>query len=299
MVRMNIDHLALFVRVAALHNISLAGKELGLSPAVASAHMNKLEADLGVRLIHRTTRRVSLSEEGEAFLPHALAVLESTEAARASIGAGNAKPQGRLRIAAPASLGRMHLLPALEPFLARYPDLSVDLYLSDSVVDMVEGGFDIAIRDALLHDSSMIARKLAPVKRLVCAAPAYIDQHGEPATPAELVNHQCVNLMGLETWVFQTPDGKQSIKTNNKLRTDNGEAARDACISGLGLTVSSTWCCYDNIQRGELVHVLKDYPLISSTALWAMYPSSRLAAPKVRAFIDYFSDYFTESPYFS
>lgn len=294
---MNIDHVRLFTRIATLHNISLAGKDLGLSAAVSSAHINKLEDDLGVRLIHRTTRRVSLTEEGEAFLPHANNLLESVETARSSIGAGSINPQGKLRIAASASFGRMHLLPALNEFLQAYPDLKVDLHLSDRVMDMVEGGFDIAIRDASLQDSSLIARKLAPVQRIVCASPAYIAQHGEPLQPEDLANHHCVNFIGLETWEFETPSGPKSIKTNNIIRTDDGEAARNACVNGLGITLCSTWCCYQQVQSGELIPILKDYPLLSDTAIWAVYPSSRLLAPKVRVFIDFFAERFSDCPY--
>ena len=296
---MNIDHITLFTRIAMLGNISMAGKELGLSPAVSSTHMNKLEMDLGVRLIHRTTRRVSLTEEGEAFLPHALNILESVDSARAAIGSGSINPRGKLRVAASASFGRMHLMPALEPFLQRYTELRVDMHLSDSVVDMVEGGFDVAIRDSALKDSSMIARKITPVTRILCASPTYIARHGEPKTPEDLLNHHCVSLMGLETWVLNTPDGPKSINTNNVLRTDNGEAARDACINGLGITISSDWCCYQQIRRGELIQVLKDYPLVTNTAIWAMYPSSRMLAPKVRVFIDHLIDCFADSPYWA
>lgn len=294
---MNIEHLRLFLRIAALHNISLAGKELGLSPAVSSAHINKLEDDLGVRLIHRTTRRVSLTEEGEAFLPHAASVLESVESARSSVGSGTVSPQGKLRVAASASFARMHLIPALDTFLEKYPKLLVDMHLSDSVMDMVEGGFDIAIRDAELQDSTLIARKLSPVSRILCASPEYIEKHGEPESPKDLTRLPCINLFGMESWSFETADGPKTFKTNNRLRTDNGEAARDAALSGIGITQSSTWCCYEHIQRGELVQVLKNYPLMSNTAIWAVYPSSRLLAPKVRAFIDYFAECFGDDPY--
>jgi DNA-binding transcriptional LysR family regulator len=293
---MNIEHIKLFLRVAALNNISLAGKELGLSPAVSSAHMSKLEEDLGVRLLHRTTRRVSLTEEGEAFLPHAMDLLQSVETARASVGAGSIQPQGKLRVAASASFGRMHLIPALGDFMQRYPELRIDMHLSDSVTDMVEGGFDIAIRDAAMKDSSLVARKLAAVQRIVCASPAYLDRYGEPRNPGELLNHRCISFLGIDTWGFKTPNGVKNIKTNATFRTDNGEAARDACVNGLGITFSSTWCCYQQIQRGELVQILNDYPFVSNTAIWALYPSSRLLAPKVRAFIDFFADRFGEAP---
>ena len=294
---MNIEHLKLFVRLATTHNISMAGQELGLSPAVSSAHINKLEEGLGVRLVHRTTRKVSLTEEGQAFLPHAEEVLASVEAARASVGAGSALPVGTLRVTAPASFGRLHLIPALKEFLARYPDLTVDFRFSDTIVDMVEGGFDIAIRDAELQDSTLIARKLAPDNRIICAAPEYIEIHGEPKTPQELLEHQCVNLAGLTTWVFEGKDGPISVKTKGSFRTDNGDAMRDACTGGLGIAINSTWSVYQQLDRGELVQILKDYPLVSDTAIWAVYPSSRLLAPKVRAFIDYFSEYYGSPPY--
>lgn len=294
---MNIEYLKLFVRIATTHNISSAGKELGLSPAVSSTHISKLEDSLGVRLIHRTTRKVSLTEEGLAFLPHAQDVLDSIETAKESIGIGDIKPKGRLRVAAPASFGRMHLLPSLNGFLQQYPDLVVDLHLSDSVIDMVEGGFDIAIRDAKLNDSTLIARKLSPVKRIVCASPEYLKAHGEPKSLEDLLDHNCINLIGLETWEFDSPQGQKSIKTKNRLRTDNGEAARDACIQSLGITICSTWCCYEQLKKNQLVHILRDYPCVSDTAIWAVYPSSRLLAPKVRLFIDYLSEYFRDLPF--
>jgi len=294
---MNIEHLKLFVRIAATHNISQAGQELALSPAVASAHINKLEDGLGVRLIHRTTRKVSLTEEGDAFLPHAEDVLASVDAARASVGAGNASPSGTLRIAAPASFGRMHLLPALSDFLSRYPNLNIDLKLSDTIVDLVEGGFDIAIRNSQLKDSSLIARQLGPDNRLLCASPEYLAKFGEPDSPEALIDHQCITLMGLENWAFYSPRGKINIKAKGRFRTDNGEAVRDACLNGLGITINSTWSVYQHLDQGKLVQILKDFPLVSDTAIWAVYPSSRLLAPKVRAFIDYFSQYFGDTPY--
>ena len=294
---MNIEHLKLFVRLAATHNISLAGKELGLSPAVSSAHINKLEEGLGVRLVHRTTRKVSLTEEGQAFLPHAVEVLASIESARASVGVGSMSPMGTLRITAPASFGRMHLLPSLKEFQATYPDINIDLRLSDTIVDMVEGGFDIAIRDASLNDSTLVARKLAPDCRIICASPEYIKQYGEPKHPSELANHNCIQLMGVENWSFETEKEPINIRTRASLRTDNGEAVRDACIYGMGVALASTWSVYQFIQSGELVQILKDYPCASNTAIWAVYPSSRLLAPKVRAFIDYFAEEFGDNPY--
>lgn len=195
---MNTDHLRLFLRVAATHNISSAGAELGLSPAVASVHLNKLEESLGVRLVHRTTRRVSLTEEGLAFFHHAEDVLSSVEAAKASVGAGSESPSGTLRVAAPASFGRMHLIPALKEFTQQHPNLNIDLMLSDTIIDLVEGGFDIAIRNSELKDSSLIARKLANDRRILCASPGYLASQGEPKTPQDLTSHNCITLFGLD-----------------------------------------------------------------------------------------------------
>lgn len=294
---MHIEHLKLFVRVASTNNISKAGQALGLSPAVASVHINKLEDELGVRLIHRTTRKVSLTEEGKSFYPHAEDVLACIEAARSSVSVGNALPKGTLRVAAPASFGRMHLLPALNNFFKQYPELTIDLKLSDTIIDLVEGGFDIAIRNSALKDSSLIARKLTKDNRILCASPDYLSQYGEPKFPNDLNNHQCITLMGMDNWVFQTKKGQISIKVKGNFRTDNGEAVRDACINGLGITINSSWSAYKHINSGELVPILRDYPLISDTAIWAVYPSSRLLAPKVRAFIDYLSGVFGDKPY--
>lgn len=294
---MNPDHLQLFVRIASTHNISMAGEELGLSPAVASAHIARLELELGIRLLHRTTRHVSLTEEGSAFLPFAEEVLSSIETAKASVGTGHSSPVGILRITAPASFGRQHLVPAVAAFMQQYPKLTIDLTLSDSIVDLVEGGFDVAIRNAELKDSSLIARKLIRDRRIVCASPGYIQQHGSPATPDALKLHATVNLRGLDNWRFYQGDDIVTVKTQARLRTDNGEAMRDACCAGLGLTINSLWNCYQQLISGELVQVLPDFPLASDAAIWAVYPSSRLVPAKVRAFIDFMLNWFGEEPY--
>ena len=294
---MNIDHLRLFVRVAATNNISLAGKELGLSAAVSSSYIAKLEEGLGARLIHRTTRRVSLTEEGVDFLPHAQEVIERVELAKASVGSGSISPQGTLRITAPASFGRMHIVPALTQFLAQHPNLTLDLRLSDSIIDMVEGGFDIAIRNSSLNNSSLVARKLADDNRVLCASPAYLEKHGKPRCPDDLTTMDCIVLTGLEEWCFDSPRGQHNIKPKSLIRMDNGEAVRDACVNGAGISVCSIWCVHEQLNNGELVPILENYPLVNNTAIWAVYPSSRLLAPKVRAFIDYFVHLFGDQPY--
>ena len=294
---MNIEHLKLFVRLAKTENISVAGHEIGLSPAVASSYLSKLEAGLGVRLVHRTTRKVSLTEEGVAFLPHAEEVLSTVEAARASVGAGKAAPSGTLKVTAPASFGRQHLIPALTRFIEKYPDITVDLRLSDTIVDLVEGGFDLAIRNAKRPNSTFVARQLAADKRILCAAPAYLERFGRPCSPTDLHNHHCIDLIGLESWTFAGPNGDITLKTTGRLRTDNGEAMRDACLAGLGIAINSKWNVYRHLQQGDLIEILPEYPLVSTAAIWAIYPSSRLLAPKVRSFIDHLSSYIGNPPY--
>lgn len=294
---MNIEHLKLLVRLASSQSISKAGHELGLSPAVASSHINKLEEGLGVRLVHRTTRKVSLTEEGLAFLPYAEEVLASVEAARGAVGAGNNNPTGTLRVTAPASFGRIHLIPALKGFMSKYPDITVDFRFSDSIIDMVEGGFDVAIRVAELKDSTLIARKLAQDRRIVVASPEYLQEFGTPKKPQDLANHNCINLMGMDNWPFKTDNGLFNVHTSGRLRTDNGDAMRDATINGLGISINSLWSVYQQIESGDLVEILQDYPLDMDANIWAVYPSSRLTPLKVRAFIDYFIDYFGHPTY--
>lgn len=294
---MNVEHLKLFVRLASSQSISMAGQELGLSPAVASSHINKLEESLGVRLVHRTTRKVSITAEGRAFLPYAEEVLASVEAAKCAVGVGHSNPTGTLRVTAPASFGRMHLIPAMNGFMQRYPELNIEFRFSDSIIDMVEGGFDVAIRAAELKDSSLVARKLAPDRRIVVASPAYLNQFGAPEKPQDLVNHQCINLIGLDNWTFKTDEGVISVKTSGRLRCDNGDAMRDATTGGLGISINSIWSVYKQLKSGELVEILQDYPLAMEASIWAVYPSSRLIALKVRAFIDYFSEYYGQPAY--
>jgi len=294
---MKIEYLQLFIRVASTLNISQAGQELGLSPAVASMHINKLEQELGARLIHRTTRKISLTEEGRAFLPHAEEILASIEAGRASVGNGSSRPQGVIKVTASASFGRLHLIPKLKGFFELYPELSVNLHFSDTMIDLVEGGYDVAIRNAALKDSSLIAKKIADDTRILCASREYIDNYGAPKTPDELDNHQCICLANQDVWTFSTPEGEKNIKVSGYVRVDHGEALRDACVHGLGITKCAKWVAYEQIKQGKLVQILEDFPLLDQAAIWAVYPSSRLLAPKVRAFIDYFSQCYGNPPY--
>lgn len=295
---MDFNDLTLFVRIARLASISAAARDLGITPAAASARLVSFEKDLGVRLVHRTTRSTTLTEDGRAFLPHAEHLLEAADLARVALGREQAAPSGVLRIAAPASFARMHIVPGLSDFTSRYPGLRLDMRISDSVVDLVEGGFDVAVRYADLGDSSFVARRIAPDKRVLVASPAYLERHGEPQSPDELDAHNCLVVGTLDLWTFQGPDGGVTARrVAPSLRINDGGAVCDAARDGLGIALMATWCAADELRAGTLVPILRDFPLVSTQTLWAIYPSSRELAPKVRAFIDWMVERFGPDPY--
>jgi DNA-binding transcriptional LysR family regulator len=295
---MDIDDLSLFVRIAQLHSISAAARDIGVTPASASARLAGLEKRLGARLLHRTTRQVTLTEDGLAFLPHAENLVSAAEAAQASLGRQNATPRGTLRVAAPASFARLHIVPALPEFCSRYPDLAIDLRISDTVVDLVEGAFDVAVRYADLGDSTFIARRLALDRRVLVASPDYLERHGRPQTPDDLAAHACLVVGTLDLWTFKGRDGQViERRVTPCLRINDGVAVRDAASAGLGIALMATWCAPDELRSGRLVPVLADYPLISTQTLWALYPSSRELAPKVRVLIDWLTERFGPEPY--
>lgn len=294
---MDFSDLTLFVRIARLGTISAAARDLDITPAAASARLASFEKGLGVRLLHRTTRRATLTEDGNALLPHAEHLLDAADTARAVLGRVQVSPRGVLRVAAPSSFARLHLVPALPAFMARYPDLRLDMRISDSVVDLVEGAFDVAVRYADLADSSFVARRLAPDRRVLVASPAYLAQHGEPASPDDLDRHACLVVGTLDLWTFRDTHGNVMVKrVTPTLRINDGTAVRDAAASGLGVALMATWVAADALRSGALVPVLRDYPLVSTQTLWAIYPSARELAPKVRAFIDFLVAQFGAEP---
>ena len=295
--RLDLLDVALFVRAAALANVSSAGREFGLSAAAASARLAGLERTLGARLLHRTTRRISVTQEGEVFAQHARQLLDAAEAARASVGRALAEPHGRLRVTMPSSLGRQHVSPLIPAFLRQYPGVSVDLRLTDQVVDLVDAGIDLAIRIGALKDSTLVARKLASNRRVLCASPAYLEAHGTPRHPADLAQHECVILADQRDWGFVTPTGVIDVRVSGRLVTDNGEVIRDALAAGFGIGLKSTWSVAPLLHSGELVTVLDDYPLAETVAIWAVYPSRVFVPPKTLAFVDFLAAQFGEPPY--
>jgi DNA-binding transcriptional LysR family regulator len=288
---------ALFVRVCATRNLSAAGREFGLSPAASSARMAQLERRLGARLLHRTTRQIALTEDGEAFLERAVLLLEAADLAESSVGGGADGPQGLLRVAASVSFGRLHLMPALPAFLGLHPGIKLDLRLSDRVIDLAANGVDVAVRIGPLRDSALIARTLAPSRLWLCASPAYLARHGTPQRPADLAQHECLVLDGFHPWRFQDGDKEVVMRVRGRMQSDNGEALRDASVAGLGIALQSTWAMYEQLKRGTLVRVLGDYPIVPQSVVSAQYLNRSYLPPKTVAFIDFFAARFGPSPY--
>lgn len=287
----------LFVRVCATRNLSAAGREFGLSPAASSARMAQLERQLGARLLHRTTRQIALTQDGEAFLERAVALLEAADLAQSSVGGGAGGPQGLLRVAASVSFGRLHIMPALADFLAQYPGIRLDLRLSDRVIDMAANGIDVAVRIGPLRDSALVARKLATSRLWLCAAPDYLARHGMPRRPEELAAHQCLVLEGTNPWPFRDGASVLKVRVGGRMQSDNGEALRDAAVAGLGIALQSTWAMVDQLKSGSLVRVLADFPMAVETVVSAQYLNRSYLPPKTAAFIDFFAARFGPVPY--
>lgn len=293
MIIIDILSLRLFLRVAELGSVSAAGRDLSLSPASASARLVKLEETVGCRLFNRTTRAVSLTTNGETFLPYAQQAIETLEMGLRAVGGQGAPAQGLLRMTMPGSFGRMHIIPALAEFQERYPLVSLDLRLSDEVLDAIEGAYDLIIRNACLADSSFIARKLADDRRLLVASPTYLQRHGVPSTPDELAEPQWVILADSNRWKFENG---QTVSVPRSFVVNDGEAMRKMIENGMGIGIKSVWNARESLKSGLLVEVLPNFPLVTEASIWALYPSRRLVAPKVRAMIDFLLERFWPIP---
>lgn len=293
--KLDLLDVALYVRVCATRNLSAAGREFGLSPAASSARMAQLERTLGARLLHRTTRQINLTQDGEAFLERAIPLLDAADQATASVGGSTV--HGLLRVAVSVSFGRQHIVPALDEFLARYPGIRIDLRMSDRVIDLAANGIDVAVRIGPLRDSSLVARVLAPNRLWLCASPAYLAARGTPHTPQDLLAHECLVLENFNPWRFKVADAVDTVRVGGRLQSDNGEALRDAAIAGLGIALQSTWAIYEQIKSGALVRVLGEYPVAMDTVVSAQYLNRDFLPPKTHAFIDFFAERFGPEPY--
>jgi DNA-binding transcriptional LysR family regulator len=267
--------IALFLKVLDLGSISAAARHLDLSIAVASKRLQRLEQELGVRLLHRTTRHVHATAEGVALADQGRQLVEVT---------------GTLRVSTSPTFGRLYISPRIPEFLALHPGVKLSIHFSDEVVDLVSAGFDMAIRIGTLEDSRLIARRLASNQRVLCASPDYLRKHGRPATPADLQHHQCLVQIGAQgrpsTWRLKGSSGREvTARINSYLESNLGDSLRDAALAGLGIALHSTWHVCDDLRAGRLETVLPDYP-VADTAIYAIMPQRRLVPARVRAFTD-------------
>ncbi|MXN66195.1 LysR family transcriptional regulator [Stappia sp. GBMRC 2046] len=288
----------IFARVVSAGSMSAAGREMGLSPAVVSKRLRRLEERLGTRLLQRTTRQIALTEAGQGFYERVIAILASIEEAESFVTRKSALARGTLRVTAPTSFGRLHIAPHLPAFLAENPSLSINLDLEDDFVDIVGDGYDLAIRIAELADSSLVARRLAPIHRVLCASPDYIARHGEPDTIAELCEkHVSLAAQNQDPWRLQGPHGTEIVRTNGPIRTNSSEVVREALISGAGIALRSTWDIGPELRDGKLRIILPAYRASKDVGLYAVYASRRFLPAKVRVFIDFLAGLYGPSPY--
>ncbi len=288
-----------FARVAETRSFSDAARRLGTSKSVVSRQIMALEADLGARLFHRTTRSMTLTEAGEGYYERVVRVLADVDDANLSVTRLQAAPRGRLRVNAPMSFGVRHLASAIPDFLALHPEVEIHMTMNDRFVDLVDEGYDVAVRIGRLMDSALVAHKLAPLRRVVCGSPAYLAARGVPRTPADLAGHECLgysNMTTTDEWSFIGTDGRPvSVEVRGRLRVNNGDALRLAALRGLGLVIQPSFIVGADLQAGTLIGVLPD-AVAQDGAIYAVYPHSRHLSPKVRAFVDFLAERFGPRP---
>jgi DNA-binding transcriptional LysR family regulator len=292
-----ITDLEIFARVARTGNMSAAGREMGLSPAVVSKRVSLLEDRLGARLFQRTTWQLTLTETGEGFFKRVVDILSLIEEAEDFVSRRNTRPRGTLKITAPTSFSRQHIAPHLSAFMAKYPEIEVDIHLSDKFVDIIRNGYDLAVRIGELKDSSLVARKLAPNNRAICASPRYLKERGIPRSLEDLELHNCLTAGAQESWRLEGPDGARSIKPKGTIRTNSAEFVRESLLAGLGLGLCSTWEVGKELATGALQVVLPEYRGSSAVAVYAVYPCREFMPAKVNVFIEFLAELYGNEPY--
>jgi DNA-binding transcriptional LysR family regulator len=289
----------IFAEVARLRSFTAAGAQLGLTRAMVSKHVMQLEAKLNARLLHRSTREVSLTEAGQAFLAPCIATVEQARAARRALGDAGAELAGPLRIQAPSTFGALWLADALARFNLRHPQLAPSLFVDDALLDPIRHGFDLTIRVGGIPDSSALAmRRLAPCRAVLCASPAYLARHGMPAAPEQLASHQCLHFSHLTdgtTWRFRRGQERHDVPVAPAFTANNGLVLQQAALQGLGIVYSTTFLAWRHLIDGTLVAVLPDWSLPLND-LSALYPATRQLSPKVRALVDFLVEEYQPAP---
>lgn len=283
------QELSVFAAVVDAGSFVRAAEALEMSKPAVSRHVAELESRLGVRLLHRTTRRLSLTEEGEVFYARCRELLANLQEAEAEITSRTGKASGQLKVSAPVSFGLLHLAPLWAAFMARHPDVVLDITLSDRMVDLVEEGFDLAIRIARLPSSSLVSRKLSSTRLVLCASPRYLKTHGTPKQPADLARHTVLAyslLSSGESWEFEGPQGQVAVKVNPRLRTNSGDTCRAVALQHLGIIIQPSFLVAEELRSGALVEVMPQYRSLEF-GIYAVYPSRKHVLPKVRLLIDH------------
>ncbi len=292
--------MAVFAQVVESQSFSKAAERMGLSKSAVSKHVGSLEDRLGVVLLNRTTRRLSLTGPGASFYEHCVRLVADAEEAERAVTQFQVEPKGVIKVNAPIDFGRQHIAPFLAEFLVRYPLLTLDLTLNDRVIDLVEEGYDLAIRVGRLVDSSLIARRLAPVQAILAASPAYLQQHGVPQEPADLARHNCLiytYMPNPEVWTLQQPGGTSvSVAVKSTLRSNNGGLLREAAVAGVGIARSPDFMIADDLRAGRVVPLFCGW-YQSVGAVHAVYPQNRFVPAKVRALVDFLAERYGPKPY--
>jgi DNA-binding transcriptional LysR family regulator len=295
----DLNDMITFARVVDAKSFSEAARRLGMSKSRVSKSIAKLERSLGAKLLNRSTRSLSLTEVGALFYQHCRRVADEVAAAEEAVGQLHSEPRGVLRLTAPVAFGTLHIAPALPSFLARYPDLAMDVTITDRMIDLVDEGYDVAVRLGRVIDPSLVAVKLAPVRRVVCATPEYFKRRGIPDSPDELANHNCLyytHVAGPGEWRLKGVDGEITIPVRGDLRINDDEALSQAVLGGLGVALLPTFLIGKELQSGRLQAVLSDYvPL--ERYIFAVRLQNANPPAKVRAFIDFLRARFGSEPY--
>lgn len=294
------ENMGNFIRVVEAGSISGAAERLGVAKSVVSRRLKELEEHLGVELFHRTTRKINLTDTGRAFYHQSVRILEDVLEAEIATSQSHGTLKGSLKVALPSIFGLMHIGPAINKFLQMHPKIEFDLDFNDREVDLIQEGFDLAIRIAKLPDSSLIARQLASIQMVMCASPAYLQQMGQPHSPDELTAHRCLVyslLRDYDYWHFTDRNNREiSTKIRPYLKASTGEFLKDAAVEDLGIILLPTFIVYKEIERGNLVAILKDYKIPTLDA-YAIYPQTRHLSQRVRAFVDFLIKRFEGTPY--
>lgn len=289
-----------FTRVVDAGSISGAAERMGIAKSAVSRRLKELEEHLGVALFNRTTRQMNLTDTGSAFYQQAVRILDDVLEAELSTSQAHGTLKGSLKVALPQSFGVMHMGAAINEFLQIHPQIEFDLDFNDRQVDLIQEGFDLAIRIANLTDSTLIARRLAPIKMMLCVSPGYLKKHGTPQTPDDLLNHQCMAyslLSDYRTWSFTDKNNQQhKIIIKPHIKATVGEFLRDAAVSDQGIILVPTFIAYKEIKQGKLVPLLSEYQL-SQVNAYAIYPQTRHLSQRVRVFVDFLVKRFEGTPY--